>query len=411
MAIEEQELQVIIQKEESQVINNPLKTTPEPSPTTKEGSEEHIKEVDSLNKIITTQTKLSDVKNSLGSIVDTMADNPSLFTRAATIWGELPLWQKILGGIVLSGPTVVAGLFAHISVLLVIGGVTGVVYTGSALILDDHHNCNVSIVERLKAGIFSLADILQLTIDALDKIRQELANEIDRFKLENFRLSENVSDLGTKVDSLSTQVVLFAETEKLLEADRKRLEQTSLTLKETVGENSFLLEKTHKELVQVKSEYQQSQQQLCAKVVELQEVRSSMELEVEKAKQVGSILNGTVVNLSKTVLTDKTQRQEFQAKLETFVTDEKASFHQVAERICKAEEELDIVKEQLKQSNDRYQKLLTRHEDQVIRLEKMGIENIKTRVNTTGLKQHGFHKKPLAAINENLKAQGAVLVM
>lgn len=411
MANSDQKLQELTRKEEiTEPSTDVIITIDDPlQPIETSDTSKKIEENNSLNNIVTSQTKLMDVKKSLSAIVDAMADNPSIITRAASVWGELPLWQKILGGVVLTGPAVAVGILSQVSVLMVLGGVTGVVYTGSAIVLDDHHNCNVSVAERLKAGIISLADILQFTIDALDKIRQELAHEIERFRQENFKLSENVGNLGEQVESLSTQVEMLSETEKLLKADRDKLELTSQNLEKSVGDNKVLLEKVNKELVQVRDEYQQSQHQLCLKVSELQEVRSAMELEVEKAKQVGTILNGTVTNLSKTVLTDKTQREEFQAKLETFVTDEKASFHQVAERICKAEEELEIVKEQLKQSNDRYKQLLDKHENQVKRLEKIGVENIKSRINTKGLKQHGFHKPVLAPLTENVR--NAVLVM
>ncbi|OCH98308.1 hypothetical protein A8135_12185 [Legionella jamestowniensis] len=105
---------------------------------------------DELAKIAITQEQLTQIKQSLGAIIDTMQQNDSLFSRAATFWGNLPLWQKILGGIVLTVPTLAAGIAAHIGILLAISGVTVVAYTASGIVLDDHHSCNKNIADRLK---------------------------------------------------------------------------------------------------------------------------------------------------------------------------------------------------------------------------------------------------------------------
>jgi predicted nucleic acid-binding Zn-ribbon protein len=416
MAINETELQVLIKKEAKPATSNAHDTVVHPlqdsdshedtaASALTENPDNLKSDMDSLDKIITTQNQLSKVKDSLGSIVDTIADNPSLFSRAATAWGELPLWQKIAGGILLTGPTVAVGLFAHVGILLVLGGVTGIAYTASGIVLDDHHSCNVNIAERLKEGIFSLADVLQITIDALDKIRQALANEIEKFKLENFRLQENINNLGDQVESLSTQVVLYIETEKLLRATKDDLERTSQTLQTSVDEQSDLLKRNQQELEQIKKDYAKSQEQLSDKVAELHGVREKMTAELEKAKKVGSTLQGALQTLTGTVLEDKQHRESYEQRLKTFLTEENASFDQVAERISKTEEELAAVKDELKRTNEEYRELLARQEAQVLRLEKMekdnpDLENIKPRVNVKGLHQHGMYsKKPLNPVN------------
>lgn len=323
----------------------------------------------SLENIVATQKQISQVKASLGTIIDTMAQNPSLFTRAATYFGEIPLWQKITLGLGLSVPTLAAGIFAHVGVLLVIGGVTVVAYTGMGIVLDDHHHCNINIAERLKSGIFNLADVLQLTIDALDTIRTKLAAEIEKFKTENLKLAEHVAELGDQIDLLSAQVELYIETEKLLRETKVALEETAAKLNASTSEQTELLKQNQDELSRITKAYSKSQEQLTDKIGELTTVRVSMGLEVEKAKKVAATLQGTVSTLSGTVIDDVKQRQAFQEKLTVFLADKESSFDTIAERICMAERELTRVKDELKNSNERYNELLARQEKQIARLE------------------------------------------
>ncbi|KGP63454.1 membrane protein [Legionella norrlandica] len=411
MATNETELKVLIKADNSVTTTNGTESTLKSS---KDSTDAPEIETDSLKKIIHTQKQLSDVKESLGSIVDSMAENPSLFTRAATAWGELPMWQKVTGGVVLTAPTLAVGLFAHIGVLLVIGGVTGITYTAGAIVLDDHHTCNVNIAKRLKEGLFGLADVLQITIDALDEIRKKFAEEIQKFKKENTRLTENIDRLDSQVESLTTQVELFMETEKLLRKFKNDLEETTRQLQESASKQTDLLERNQKELSQVVKEYERSQKQLATKVAELHEVRTSLGLEVEKAKIVANTLQGAVQTLSGTVIADQEKRASFQKQLDGFLNAKEISFDQVAERICQAEEELRMVQEELRRSNERYNELLKRHEAQVDRLDKMvdraveigqvaesDKENIKLGNDNLGLYRYGLYcnEKKIPAVS------------
>ncbi|KTC84860.1 LegC2/C7 family Dot/Icm T4SS effector [Legionella brunensis] len=356
---------------------------------------------DDLAQIAISQQQLGQIKQSLGTIIDTMQQNDSLISRAANFWGELPLWQKIVGGIVLTVPTLAAGIAAHVGILLAISGVTVIAYTASGIVLDDHHTCNKNIADRLKQGIFSLADILEITIAALDKIRENLAKEIDRFRDENKRLTNTVDELGYQVESLSNQVELLIATEELLRKSKDELEHTTEQLQKTVQDNDKLLKANHDELTQVKKEYATNRTQLSEKVKELAEVRTSMSLEIQKTKLIAATLKGTVDTLSDTVIEDSEQRKGFQERLETFLKDEKSSFASIADRICKTETELSLVKselvfvkEELNRSNERYEQLLLRQEQQVDRLEKLDIRVISSTPEAskpTSANQFGFY--------------------
>lgn len=326
-------------------------------------------DLDSLQSIALTQEHLAQVKKSLGAIVDSLQDNPSLISRAAAFWGELPLWQRIIGGVAISGPTLIIGAAAHIGFLVTISGVSALAYTTSSIVLDDHHYHTKNIAQKLKEGIFGVAEILELTIGALDSIRKKLAVEIDKFKEENEKLATNITRLNEEVETLSAQVEVYIETEKLLRKNKEDLEKIAASLKLDVEKQSVQFEASQKELEKVRDLHTRSLLLLSQKTSELTEVRLSMGVEVDKAKHIAMILEGTVKNLTNAAINDSNQRQAFHDKLNDFLTDKTSSFDQVAERINKAESELSEVKSELKASTERFNKLLELQEKQLQRLQ------------------------------------------
>ena len=58
---------------------------------------------DSLVQMTANQQPLSEMKQYLNSIMDTLQNNLSFLSRASNFWGKLPIWLKIIGGIVFFG--------------------------------------------------------------------------------------------------------------------------------------------------------------------------------------------------------------------------------------------------------------------------------------------------------------------
>lgn len=348
----------------------------------------------SLNQITETQTKLKTVEENLKTIFDTMADNPSIFSQASEIWGGLPLWQKIAGGLALTVPTLAIGIFGNVTALLAISGVTVIAYTATGIILDDHNNCNGQMLERLRNGIFSLADILTITINALEVIRKQFAIAIEQFITENLKLTENVERLSTNVNSLTTNVEDLIEVEIALRTTKEELESKIKSLDQSVTEQATLLEKTQMELDIVRKEYEQGLLDLSEKTVELKMVRTSMEHEIEKTKAISNTLVATMSTLTGTVCADKDKRKMLNDRLEHFMTNSEESFDKIAVRISDAERERDAAQERLEETTKRYQELLKSHETQVVRLEridsKLQAENITLKRTLAGQFSQGF---------------------
>ncbi len=349
---------------------------------------------ENLEQVLLSQKELDQIKENLNRMIDAMAHNPSFLSRAAAYWGELPLWQKIVAGVVLIVPTFVISLVAHIVVIFALSIFTLFTYTASSILLDNHHHLNIDRTEHLKAGINSLADTLGLIILSLDKIREQLAVEIEQFQKENEKLGLNIEELNNQIQELSEQNQLFKETEHALRQTNNDLEKLTESLKDSVLEHSELLESNKEQLKQVQLNYEKAQFNLTQKIAELNRVNIGMSEEIERIKGIAATLQGTVQTLSASLLLDETQQKAFREKLETFLNDKETSFHQIAERICEAERQLSIVKEQYERLNDQYLHLLNRGETQIDRLEHLHSIPAKSRPTTspvTTLKTVGIY--------------------
>ena len=331
------------------------------------------KDKERFEKIITTQNKIQKIKADLNQLIQAMNQNPSLLSRAASFWNEIPLWQKISAGAVLTVPLLMIGLMANLAALITLSIVTGIVYTVSHILLENHQSQNTDNIEGLKAGISSLVDLLDSVISTLEILREQLAIEIESFQNENAHLTENVEQFCEQIKILKSQISELTDTETKLRATQIELELTAATLKGSIEEQSQALENNQKELVKVAQEYKENQNQLSDKIKKLDDIKVKMGKEVEQARAVGLVLSGTVETFSNMVIQGKEQRAAFQKRLEEFLTNKEKSFVEVADRICDAERKLSVVTKQLEESNQRYRKLLDRQEQQIIRLEQMDV--------------------------------------
>ncbi|HHF7380179.1 TPA: LegC2/C7 family Dot/Icm T4SS effector [Legionella anisa] len=329
------------------------------------------KDKERFEKIITTQNKIQKIKVDLNQLIQSMNNNPSWLSRAASFWNEIPLWQKITAGAVLTIPLLMIGLMANLAALVTLSIVTGIIYAVSHILLENHQNQNTNNTENLNAGISSLVDLLDTVISTLELLREQLAIEIDAFQKENERLTESVQQFCEQINTLKSEISKLSDTEKALRAIQIELELTAKTLKGSIEEQSQVLENTQKELEQVVLAYKDNQNQLSDKIKELDEVKVKMSKEIDQAQSLSLVLRSTVEALSKTVIADEEQRTSFQLRLNEFLTNKEKSFDQVAERICEAERKLSVVTKQLEESNQRYRKLLDRQEQQIIRLEQI----------------------------------------
>jgi hypothetical protein len=354
-------------------------------------------ENDNLTKIVEAREQIALVKKNLSTIVDSIANNPSLITRASEAWGGWPTWQKVGTGIVLTVPALLVGVAASVGSLLLIGGATGVAYTTTGLILEDHHACNVNIKQRLKDGILSLADVLELTIVALDSIRLKLAEELAKFKEENSKLALEVSTLQDQIHTLSIQVGILIDVESFLRATKEQLHKEVQSLKSDTKEQRELLEKQRDKLAEVTREYQITQESLTERVKELRTVREQMATEIASTRKVSESLQKAVTTLSGVVIEDQKQRETFQAQLFKALKGEETCAIKVMERMSLTQGELETATSDLRFNNDYHRKLLEKQGSLLRELEALDLKSCVAVKDRISVLPHTMFTKPAAS--------------
>lgn len=364
------------------------------------------KEVTGLESIASSNELLIQVRNSLNAIIDSLEQNPSILSSLTKYWGELPWWQRIIMGILVSGPTLVIGVAANIGFLITLSGLSAGAYITSGVVLEDHHQHTKVITQKLKEGVFEIADVLVLTISALDTIRQKLAVEVQKFQEENLRLKSSITLLSEQTYSLTMQIKSSIVTEKHLRQTKIELEKTAATLKQELTNNSQQYEETIKQIELLKQDHDKCTNALTADIKELTMKRKELEGELQKTKGLAIMLQGAVQTLSSTVINDAQQRENFQARLEDFVKNKEKSFTDFVDRICKTESELASVKMELKESLERHNSLMSQQSELIERLELIDrfiSEAPATRdgkINIHALCEHGFITKTIKDTSE-----------
>ncbi|QMT61858.1 LegC2/C7 family Dot/Icm T4SS effector [Legionella sp. PC997] len=319
---------------------------------------------DKLQKITITKELFDEIKKSLQNTIKSMEKNPSIFSRAAEYWGELPLWQKIVGGVVLTVPTLIIGIMAHVGFLLALCGVTAVTYTAGGVILDDHHKCSTSAVESLQKGILGLADLLELTISALEIIRKQLVVEIQKFAKENATLVENIEQLSKQIDEIDKQILATSGINKALGETKDGLEAVSSQLKDDVSLNAEFLQQNQVKLDRITEAYSNSKKELAEKIEEIKKVKLELEAELSRARMMVETLSSTVKELSNTVIGED-QRNAFKEKIDAFIQQKEGTFLGIATDFERSGQKFKQVQQELETTNGKYEELLKKQEEHI----------------------------------------------
>ncbi|WP_428412050.1 LegC2/C7 family Dot/Icm T4SS effector, partial [Legionella sp.] len=272
-----------------------------------------------LESIAPSNELLIQVRNSLDAIIDSLEQNPSILTSITKYWGSLSLWEKIFGGILVTTPTLVIGVAANVGFLITLSGLSAGAYITSGVVFEDHYENTKIITEKLKKGVFEIADVLVLTIQSLDIIRQKLASEVEKFQQENTRLTLNINKLSDETYDLSVQIESYMITEKHLRQNKEQLELRAEELKKDLVLNQQQYETTANEIEALKQQHERCTQLLTLQIDELTVKRKELEDELEKTRKLTSTLQVAVQTLSSTVINDAQQRDAFQKRLEYFV--------------------------------------------------------------------------------------------
>lgn len=326
---------------------------------------------DPIKDIATTRTQLYDVKKSLGGIVDSIVDNPSLFSQAANAWGDWSVWQKVGLGIAVSCPPIALGLAANMMTLLTIGSVSAAVYGTTGVVLEDHFVCSEHTKERIKLGILNIADVLDVTIQALDSICQRLEQQLKRFSDENTKLAQHVTRLEKEVSVLIDKIESLASLERSLCATKDKLQATIDQLQGSVEVQSDLLRRTQNELRRVTQEYQNAHEALVREVNTLNRTRERMDKGIDDVSQISDTLKNTIASMSETMAKEQERQDVFQERLESFLADKEVGLERVTGGFETTERQFSQVALQLESNHDLFNQVLRRQEEQLQRMERL----------------------------------------
>jgi hypothetical protein len=334
-------------------------------------------DLSNLNKIIETKNQIAQVKKHLSTIIDSIAANPSLISGWSQFWGDMPLWKKVGTGAAITVPAILTGVAASLTPLLVLGGVTGIAYTASGMVLQDHFECSENIKQRLRDGISSIADILEITIVALDNVRVRLSEQIGRFKEANADLAKKVGTLQDQINTLSIKIEILIGTSTVLDSLKSRLELRVYQLEQDSEQQKDLLDSAQKELTATITDYKNNQKNLEHEVTELRRVRVEMFDEIAKTKKVSEALQAVIGDLSEQVVENNAQKQVFNSRLHQLCDKEEQSVRTVVDRLSKTQQELDDAKKSLCANNKQNKELLARQEVLIQKIEGLGLDAIK----------------------------------
>lgn len=323
-----------------------------------------------LQDFASTYEELSKIKANLDALIDTFTNNPSFLSSASMYWGELVLWQKVLAGILLTVP-LIAGVVLNIGVLIAISAVTLGFFILIAISLENHHETNNTNTQRIKDGVSSLANLLSVVINSLAQLSDELKESIEDMQLENIRFTKNIDVLEEQVNLLTANVTQLKSIEQKINNENNSLENIISTLKNSVDDHAISLNETQQQLTKTIQENQTQQIFLSEKIEELNAVKTKLTEKIVHMEHITQVLQIAVEDLSSYMVADNKKRLIYIEKLEYFITNHESSFLAIVERICDAESKLSAVSEELKQCNERHDKLLTLQEKFITKLEKM----------------------------------------
>ncbi len=331
-----------------------------------------------VKKLKNSQNQLSQIQKDIDTLIDAMTKNPSLISRAASYWGQIPLWQKIIAGIVLASPTLVIGILTQLITCFVITGFLVASYVGSSLILDDHYNHTQHSTKNIKTGVTGLAEGLNLVTQTLEEICDELSTQVQLFSKENEKFGNNVETLALQNQALTKEVERLKAAERQLFLTQEDLRKTSVDLKKSVDDQTILLEQTQAALNKVKIDFERNQQELAEKNKELSEVKKHLELEVARYGQQVTLLQTALNDLAANIVKAPEEQEKFYKKIEDFIQDKNNNFLDIFDSFSKDVKELAQLKEQYKQRVDEYELLIYKQREQV---------NNTSRL----LEEHGFY--------------------
>lgn len=350
---------------------------------------------DSRAFINQTTKDLTQTQKKLGELIDAIANNPSMISRAAAFWGNRPIWQKIILGIVIVTPPLLVGFLAQMIVCFVISAFILSTYVFASVSLDDHHAHNKSNTQGIKSSIFGLADLLEAITAALRDIGDRFSKQIRLFEHENEQMSHSVCELKTHNETLSVQIDELKTTEQRLAQTVEAHEASSSALQASARSQSALLEENQLLLTQARTDYQRVEAELQQRIEELTQLKLEFSSEIETYKNNGLVLQDALNTCLQCIGTDEQTQHSFNERLTLFIANKEVGFLSIQQRLISAEQRLAETQKQYDMLLNQYEAQLSVGEAQMRRL-----QDIRFEQSAAAASEQGIYARPPAPDSE-----------
>lgn len=315
------------------------------------------------------ETLLDAMNERLSGVFSALHErNLGLLDKVTRRWVGMPTYVKYslnAGGIVVS----IASFPIH-STALLIGGAG---YFAANYVLHNHFESNPVHNGRFEETIQNVTKFVSSLCVYLTCTQMHLNKQCEA-------LEQSIAELKAEKESLKVSLHQFQEEVTHLNHSIDHLELTGESL-QLCNEQ---LQKANHELDSHKQRLEEINSELEEKLKELESIKTQQQEELNRLAAVNRTLEGSVRSLIDSLTLDEEKRDAFMQRLNTFLADETQAFHNIAERICRAEEQYQQLngehqalvqqyeelndrfaqgQERLEENARRYEQLLQRHQD------------------------------------------------
>ncbi|WP_131783761.1 hypothetical protein [Legionella gresilensis] len=322
-----------------------------------------------LNQLSLNKKILEKLKIDLDKLIDTFAENSSLFSRAAIFWGKLSWWQRLGLGAVILVPLFIAALVSHLIPLLIISLSALFIFTITGFFLNNHYKHCEKDKENLKRGFLSFATILSEVIISLNKLHDQLWLTLEKLHQALKILSKQLIKLDDEMSTMRNELIILSKANAKLDVTQNQLECLVEELRLKLQEQTNFIEQSNLEFKKIMLDTETKQAELSLQITQLNQTNDSLIFQLKKAKQVGDILKNALQVISRATITDKEQRTYFQHRLQEILSKEELTLGNFAQSLVNVENDLSKVSMNFERLNHGHSSLLEQQEIQIERLE------------------------------------------
>lgn len=307
--------------------------------------------------------ELEGIKKQLSDMIDVMAECHSLFAAAARYWGELPLWQKIVGGLVVTVPTLLLGVLTMIGAIITFSICSLFVYAGLGYILDNHFASTSTTTAGLKTGVFGLADLLGTVVQSLQEIKKHMGEGVETLGNHNVALGNNVTNFEGKIGEMSEQVKALEGSAEAMAEAKRQLEQASVGLQQTIAEKARVTGEQDQFLNNTRSQLDKSLKDIASKFDSFASDEKKLKAHIEQLKLVNNSFSGIVAAFNNSMGLDEAKKAEFMAKIEEMLSCKSIGLETFSNRLAEQQREIDSLTQQLASVTDDLNRALATHNE------------------------------------------------